>query len=242
MCYNSLKGGESMFSRSELLMGSEAILKLCGKRVAVFGVGGVGGYVCEMLARSGIGAIDLFDSDDVSLSNRNRQIIALESTTGKPKVEVMRERILDINPNVSVMAHRVFYTPENADGYDLSQYDYIADCIDTMSSKIDLIVRATGRNIPIISAMGAGNKLDPTKMQVADIYKTSVCPLARTLRYELRKRGVKHLKCVYSAEEPIKPDEVPKEYGRHIPASMAFCPSVMGIIMAREIVLDLTKG
>ena len=231
-----------MFSRSELLMGSEAILKLCGKRVAVFGVGGVGGYVCEMLARSGIGAIDLFDSDDVSLSNRNRQIIALESTTGKPKVEAMRERILDINPNVSVMAHRVFYTPENADGYDLSQYDYIADCIDTMSSKIDLIVRATGRNIPIISAMGAGNKLDPTKMQVADIYKTSVCPLARTLRYELRKRGVKHLKCVYSAEEPIKPDEVPKEYGRHIPASMAFCPSVMGIIMAREIVLDLTKG
>ena len=231
-----------MFSRSELFMGAEAILKLCGKRVAVFGVGGVGGYVCEMLARSGIGAIDLFDSDDVSLSNRNRQIIALESTTGKPKVEVMRERILDINPNVSVMAHRVFYTPENADGYDLSQYDYIADCIDTMSSKIDLIVRATGRNIPIISAMGAGNKLDPTKMQVADIYKTSVCPLARTLRYELRKRGVKHLKCVYSAEEPIKPDEVPKEYGRHIPASMAFCPSVMGIIMAREIVLDLTKG
>ncbi len=231
-----------MFSRSELLISSEAILKLYGKRVAVFGIGGVGGYVCEMLARSGVGAIDLFDSDGVSLSNRNRQIIALESTTGKPKVEVMRERILDINPKASVTAYQVFYTPENAEDYDLTQYDYIADCIDTMSSKIDLIVRATGKNIPIISAMGAGNKLDPTKMQVADIYKTSVCPLARTLRYELRKRGVKHLKCVYSTEEPIKPNEVPKEYGRHIPASMAFCPSVMGIIMAREIVLDLTKG
>lgn len=231
-----------MFSRSELLLGEQAIELLKNKKVAVFGVGGVGGYVCEILARTGIMHFDLFDSDKVSISNRNRQIIALESTTGHPKVEAMKARILDINPAAEVVTHEVFYTPENADEFDLSKYDYIADCIDTMSAKIELILRAQAADTPIISAMGAGNKLDPTKFEVSDIFKTSVCPLAKTLRYELRKRGVKHLKCVYSKEEPAKPKgEVPKEFGRHIPASVAFCPSVMGIIMASEIIKDLIK-
>lgn len=231
-----------MFSRSELLLGDQAIASLKNKRVAVFGVGGVGGYVCEILARTGIMHFDLFDSDKVSVSNRNRQIIALESTTGHSKVEAMKARILDINPAAEVVTHEVFYTPENADEFDLSKYDYIADCIDTMSAKIELILRAQTADTPIISAMGAGNKLDPTKFEVSDIFKTSVCPLAKTLRYELRKRGVKHLKCVYSKEEPAKPKgEVPKEFGRHIPASVAFCPSVMGIIMASEITKDLIK-
>lgn len=231
-----------MFSRSELLLGKQAIASLKNKRVAVFGIGGVGGYVCEILARTGVARFDLFDSDKVSLSNRNRQIIALESTTGMPKVEAMKQRILDINPKAEVVTHEVFYTPENAGEFDLSRYDYIADCIDTMSAKIELILRAQAANTPIISAMGAGNKLDPTQFEVSDIFKTSVCPLAKTLRYELRRRGVKHLKCVYSKEEPVKPKrEIPKEFGRHIPASVAFCPSVMGIIMASEIIKDLIK-
>lgn len=231
-----------MFSRSELLLGEQAIASLKNKRVAVFGIGGVGGYVCEILARTGVGRFDLFDSDKVSLSNRNRQIIALESTTGMPKVEAMKQRILDINPKAEVVTHEVFYTPENAGEFDLSRYDYIADCIDTMSAKIELILRAQAANTPMISAMGAGNKLDPTQFEVSDIFKTSVCPLAKTLRYELRRRGVKHLKCVYSKEEPVKPKgEIPKEFGRHIPASVAFCPSVMGIIMASEIIKDLIK-
>lgn len=231
-----------MFSRSELLLGEQAIASLKNKRVAVFGIGGVGGYVCEILARTGVARFDLFDSDKVSLSNRNRQIIALESTTGMPKVEAMKQRILDINPKAEVVTHEVFYTPENAGEFDLSRYDYIADCIDTMSAKIELILRAQAANTPIISAMGAGNKLDPTQFEVSDIFKTSVCPLAKTLRYELRRRGVKHLKCVYSKEEPVKPKgEIPKEFGRHIPASVAFCPSVMGIIMASEIIKDLIK-
>lgn len=231
-----------MFSRSELLLGEQAIASLKNKRVAVFGIGGVGGYVCEILARTGVARFDLFDSDKVSLSNRNRQIIALESTTGMPKVEAMKQRILDINPKAEVVTHEVFYTPENAGEFDLSRYDYIADCIDTMSAKIELILRAQAANTPMISAMGAGNKLDPTQFEVSDIFKTSVCPLAKTLRYELRRRGVKHLKCVYSKEEPVKPKgEIPKEFGRHIPASVAFCPSVMGIIMASEIIKDLIK-
>lgn len=231
-----------MFSRSELLLGEQAIASLKNKRVAVFGIGGVGGYVCEILARTGVARFDLFDSDKVSLSNRNRQIIALESTTGMPKVEAMKQRILDINPKAEVVTHEVFYTPENAGEFDLSRYDYIADCIDTMSAKIELILRVQAANTPMISAMGAGNKLDPTQFEVSDIFKTSVCPLAKTLRYELRRRGVKHLKCVYSKEEPVKPKgEIPKEFGRHIPASVAFCPSVMGIIMASEIIKDLIK-
>lgn len=231
----------SIFSRTEILLGEDAMARLKNARVAVFGVGGVGGYVCEMLARSGVGNITLIDSDEVSETNRNRQIIALESTTGRPKVEVMRERILDINPNASVNALNVFYTPENADDYPLDGYDYVADCIDTMSSKIELIMRAKAKGVSIISAMGAGNKLDPTGFEVSDLYKTSVCPLARTLRYELKKRGVKSLKVVYSKEEPKKPKgKVEGEsFGRHIPASVAFAPSAMGIVMASEIVKDL---
>jgi tRNA A37 threonylcarbamoyladenosine dehydratase len=196
-----------------------------------------------MLVRSGIYNISLFDSDTVSTTNRNRQIIALESTTGKPKVEVMRDRILDINPDAKVTINNVFYTPENADDYPISEYDYIADCVDTVSSKIELIVRAKQAGVKIISAMGAGNKLDPTRFEVADIYKTSVCPLARTMRYELRKRGIKSLKTVYSKEEPRKPlgnidDE---SFGRHIPASVAFAPAAMGIVMASEIIRELSN-
>lgn len=231
----------SIFSRTEILLGDEAMERLKNARVAVFGVGGVGGYVCEMLARSGVGHIALIDSDCVSETNRNRQIIALESTTGKPKVGVMRDRILDINPDAEVDAIEMFYTPENAESISLSGYDYIADCIDTMTSKIELIMRAKAVGIKIISAMGAGNKLDPTKFEVSDLYKTSVCPLARTLRYELKRRGVRSLKVVYSKEEPKKPKgEVTDEsFGRHIPASVAFAPSAMGIVMASEIVKDI---
>lgn len=232
-----------IFSRTELLIGADGMERLKNAKVAVFGIGGVGGYVCEMLVRSGIYNISLFDSDTVSTTNRNRQIIALESTTGKPKVEVMRDRILDINPDAKVTINNVFYTPENADDYPISEYDYIADCIDTVSSKIELIVRAKQAGVKIISAMGAGNKLDPTRFEVADIYKTSVCPLARTMRYELRKRGIKSLKTVYSKEEPRKPlgnidDE---SFGRHIPASVAFAPAAMGIVMASEIIRELSN-
>lgn len=230
-----------IFSRTELLIGADGMNRLKNAKVAVFGVGGVGGYVCEMLARSGIYNIALFDSDIVGETNRNRQIIALESTMGKPKAEVMRDRILDINPNARVSVNNVFYTPENADGYPLSGYDYVADCIDTASSKIELIVRANRERTRIISAMGAGNKLDPTCFEVADIYKTSVCPLARIMRYELRKRGIRSLKTVYSRETPLKPlgDINDESFGRHIPASAAFAPAAMGIVMASEIVRDI---
>lgn len=232
-----------IFSRTELLIGADGMDRLKNAKVAVFGIGGVGGYVCEMLVRSGIYNISLFDSDTVSTTNRNRQIIALESTTGKPKVEVMRDRILDINPDAKVIVNNVFYTPENADDYPISEYDYIADCIDTVSSKIELIVRAKQAGVKIISAMGAGNKLDPTRFEVADIYKTSVCPLARTMRYELRKRGIKSLKTVYSKEEPRKPlgDIDDESFGRHIPASVAFAPAAMGIVMASEIIRELSN-
>lgn len=232
-----------IFSRTELLIGADGMERLKNAKVAVFGIGGVGGYVCEMLVRSGIYNISLFDSDTVSTTNRNRQIIALESTTGKPKVEVMRDRILDINPDAKVTINNVFYTPENADDYPISEYDYIADCIDTVSSKIELIVRAKQAGVKIISAMGAGNKLDPTRFEVADIYKTSVCPLARTMRYELRKRGIKSLKTVYSKEEPRKPlgDIDDESFGRHIPASVAFAPAAMGIVMASEIIRELSN-
>ncbi len=232
-----------IFSRTELLIGAEGMARLKSAKVAVFGIGGVGGYVCEILARSGVGNIALFDSDTVSVTNRNRQIIALESTTGRPKVELMRERILDINPGACVSANSVFYTSENACDYPLSEYDYIADCIDTVSSKIELIVRADSAGVRIISAMGAGNKLDPARFEVADIYKTSVCPLARTMRYELRKRGIKSLKTVYSKEEPRKlPGNIGEEsFGRHIPASVAFAPAAMGIVMASEIIKDISE-
>lgn len=222
------------------MLGESAMDRLKEARVAVFGIGGVGGYVAEMLSRSGVGSISLIDSDTVSETNINRQIIALYSTVGKLKTQVMKERILDINPQADVITYNVFYTPQNADSFDLSGYDYIADCIDTMSSKIELIVRAQNNNVPIISAMGAGNKLNPTDFLVADIYKTSVCPLARTLRSELRKRGVKSLKTVYSKEEPKKSLCAEDTcYGRHAPASVAFAPSAMGIIMASEIIKDI---
>lgn len=233
----------SLFKRTELLLGEDAMKKLKGARVAVFGIGGVGGYVCETLARSGVYGLTLFDSDTVSETNRNRQIIALKSTMGLAKTQAMKERILDINPEANVTVHNIFYTPENAGDFPLDGFDYIADCIDTVSSKIELIVRAKAAGVPIISAMGAGNKLDPTRFEVADIYKTSVCPLARTMRYELKRRGIKDLKVVYSKEEPIKPiGSVDGEsYGRHLPASVAFAPSVMGIIMASEIIKDIVK-
>ena len=183
----------TQFSRTELLLGEEALSKLKASRVAVFGVGGVGGYVCEALVRSGIGSFDLVDHDTVSLTNLNRQIIALHSTIGKYKVDVMKERMLDINPDVQVNAFRMFYLPETADQFDFSVYDYVVDAVDTVSAKISIILRAKEAGVPVISAMGAGNKLDPTRFRVADIYKTSVCPLAKVMRTELKKRGVKHL-------------------------------------------------
>lgn len=232
----------SLFGRTELLLGGEAMDRLKGARVAVFGIGGVGGYVAEILARSGIYQMTLFDNDTVSETNRNRQIIALESTMGIAKTQAMKERILDINPNASVTVHNVFYTPDNAADYPLDGFDYIADCIDTVSSKIELIKRAKAAGVPIISAMGAGNKLDPTRFEVSDIYKTSVCPLARTMRYELKRLGIRDLKVVYSKETPVKPLGIVdgEAYGRHPPASVAFAPSVMGIIMASEIIKDIS--
>lgn len=230
------------FSRTARLIGIPGIERLQQTRVAIFGVGGVGGFAAEALARSGIGAIDLFDSDVVSESNINRQIIALHSTLGRPKVEVMRERLSDINPEVRVEAHRLFYLPENADTVDLTQYDYIVDAVDTVAAKIELAVRSEALKIPLISAMGAGNKLDPSAFEVSDIYKTSVCPLARAMRQALKKRGVKRLKVVYSREIPIEnAPGFPIEDGKSRPApgSTAFCPSVAGLIMAGEVVRDL---
>ena len=224
--------------RSEMLIGKEALEKLKKSGVAIFGVGGVGGYVAEALARMGVGRIALIDNDKVSVSNINRQIIALHSTVGQYKTEVMRDRILDINPNAKVETFNMFYLPENADSIDLKNYDYIADAIDTVSAKIELAVRADKFGVPIISAMGTGNKLDPTKLEVTDIHKTSGCPLARVMRKKLRDRGVKKLKVVYSKEEPVRPKfnaEKPST-----PGSVAFVPSVAGLIMAGEIVRGLT--
>ena len=227
------------FSRTLNLYGEDAIVKLNNSRVAVFGVGGVGGYLCEALCRAGVGQIDIFDKDTVSLSNINRQIIALHSTVGQSKVDVMKARLLDINPDCKVVSNNVFYLPENADEYDLSIYDYIADAVDTVSAKISLAQRAYSLNIPIISAMGAGNKTDPTKFEVADIYKTEVCPLARVMRRELKSRGIKKLKVVYSREEPRKSDIYDRESKKSIPGSLSFVPSVMGLIMASEIINDI---
>lgn len=231
------------FVRTAYILGEDAVGALLQKRIAVFGVGGVGGYVCESLARSGVGAIDLFDADCVSASNINRQIVALHSTVGRPKVEVMKERILDINPECRVNIFKVFYLPDNADEFDLSIYDYIADAVDTVKAKIELCVRAKRLGIPIICAMGAGNKLDPTGFKVSDISKTSVCPLAKVMRRELRARGIYHLKVVYSEELPSRvtcEDELLPEGKRSVPGSLAFVPSVMGLIMGGEIVKDLT--
>lgn len=229
------------FVRTEMLLGKENAERLRNKRVIVFGVGGVGGYVCEALCRSGIGQIDVVDDDDVSASNINRQIIALHSTLGRKKVDAMCERMRDINPYVRATPYPVFYSYDNENAFDFSQYDYIVDAIDTVSGKIALAVKAQEAGVPIISSMGAGNKLDPTAFKVADIYKTSVCPLARVMRYELKKRNVKTLKVVYSEEKP-REAEIPehlKGEKKIPPASCAFIPSVVGLIIASEVIKDL---
>ena len=224
--------------RTEMLFGKEKVDKLLSKRVIVFGIGGVGGYTCEALARTGVGTIDLVDSDTVALSNINRQIIALQSTVGKYKTEVMKDRIKDINPKIQVNLFTEFYTKEMIEEFDFTGYDYIVDAIDTVSSKIALVEKAEKLGIPIISAMGAGNKTDPCAFKVADIYKTSVCPLARVMRQKLKEKGIKHLKVVYSEEKPSAA-VTEKENGRLTPASCAFVPSVAGLILASEVIKDL---
>lgn len=231
----------NIFSRTEMLFGKENVEKLKNKKVIVFGIGGVGGYVCEALARTGVGFIDLVDNDTVSESNINRQIIALHSTVGKFKTEVMRERLLDINPNIEINIYNCFYTPETSNQFDFSKYDYVVDAIDTVSGKIELVLQAQKCNTPIIASMGTGNKINPCGFKVADIYKTSVCPLARVMRTELKKRGVKKLKVVYSEETPISHADPTKENGRYIPASCAFIPSVAGLIIASEVIKELIK-
>lgn len=248
----------NQFSRTELLLGKNAMDKLASSRVAVFGIGGVGGYTVEALVRSGIGAVDLIDDDKVCLTNINRQIFATHKTVGQYKVDVAEERILEINPNVKVTKYKTFYTPDTADEFDFTQYDYIVDAIDTVTGKIALVENANAASAPIISSMGAGNKLDPTAFEVADIYKTSVCPLAKVMRRELKKRGVKKLKVVYSKEPAITPiDDVAISCRQHcicppgtkrkctqrrqVPGSNAFVPSVVGLIIAGEVVKDLTS-
>lgn len=263
------------FTRTELLLGSAALFQLAKSKIAIFGIGGVGSYVTEALARSGVGHFVLIDSDIVNTSNINRQLLALHSTVGRPKVDVMRERILDINPQATVETRQLFVLPENADGLLQPDWDYIVDAIDTVSAKIELVVRARAMGIPIISSMGAGNKLDPTRFEVVDLYKTSVCPLSKVMRRELKKRGIDSLKVVYSPEEPLTPEEpmpdaqladneeplglegpltaeavanllpdAEKELPRapikrRIPGSVAFVPSVVGLIIAGEVIKDL---
>ena len=230
------------FSRTELLLGKAAVEHLSKCRVAVFGIGGVGGYVCEALARSGVGAFDLIDNDKVCLSNINRQIIATTKTVGEYKTDVMRDRILDINPDAEVNAYKCFFLPENASDFPFDKYDYVVDAIDTVTAKIELVMQCQKTGVPIISSMGAGNKLDPTQFRVADIYKTKMDPLAKVMRRELKKRGVTKLKVVYSEEEPISPAESePQSNGRRsTPGSTAFVPSVAGLIIASEVIKDLT--
>lgn len=230
----------NQFSRTAILLGVEAMQKLKNSSVAIFGVGGVGGYVAEALARSGVGTLDLFDNDTVSKTNINRQIYALHSTIGQYKTEVAAKRIADINPEAVVNCHKVFYMPDNADKYDLSKYNYIIDAIDTVTAKIELVVRAQKADVPIISSMGTGNKLDPLSFEVTDIFKTTMCPLAKVMRYELKKRGIKKLKVIYSKEKPLTPlstDEVSSK--RQVPGSTAFVPSVAGLIIASEVIKDL---
>lgn len=234
----------NQFSRTQLLLGEAAMARLAAARVAVFGIGGVGGYVCEALVRSGVGSFDLIDDDQVCLTNLNRQIIATRRTVGRDKVEVMRERMLEINPEAEIRTHKCFVLPENAGDFPYADYDYVVDAIDTVSAKLQLIVRSQAAGVPVISAMGAGNKLDGSQFRVADIYETKVCPLARVMRYELRKRGVKSLKVVYSEEQPIRPVMQSDEEAagrRSIPGSTAFVPAIAGLLIAGEIVRDLTK-
>ncbi len=226
---------DNRFSRTELLIGKESIEKLNKSKVAVFGIGGVGSYVVEGLARAGVGSFILVDKDEVDITNINRQIIATTKTVGRPKVEVAKKRILEINPEAKVEIYQEFFMPETKGILDES-IDYIVDAVDTVTAKIELIVRANKLNIPIISSMGTGNKLDPTQFEVTDIYKTSVCPLAKVMRKELKIRGIKKLKVVYSKEEPIKQEE------RGVPASISFVPSVAGLIIAGEVIKNLSKG
>lgn len=233
---------EHIFSRTERLLGSEPLEILKNARVAVFGVGGVGGYTVEALARSGVGTLDLIDNDTVALSNINRQIIALQSTVGLPKVEVAAARVKDINPDIQVNIYQTFFLPDTADSFPFEKYDYVVDAIDTVTGKISLIECAKKAGCPIISSMGAGNKLDPTKFKVADIQKTSVCPLAKVMRRELKKRNIKDVKVVYSEEEAISPITSEEETGRKVaPGSIAFVPSVVGLIIAGEVIKDLIK-
>ena len=232
------------YERLKLLIGEEGLNKLKNSHVAVFGVGGVGGYVCEALVRSGIGQIDLIDHDTVSESNLNRQIIALHSTIGKLKVDVLKERLLDIDPKVKVNTYPVFFLPENADDFDFAGYDYVIDAVDTVTAKIEIILKAKEYNVPVISSMGTGNKLDPSRLEVSDIYKTEMCPLAKVMRKEMKKRGVKKLKVVYSREKPIDVDcsnmKLP-EGKRSIPGSTAFVPPAAGLLIASEVVKDLIR-
>ena len=229
------------FSRTQLLLGEAGMERLRNARVAIFGIGGVGGYVCEALVRSGIGAFDLVDNDTVSFSNLNRQIIATHDTLERPKVEVMKERLLSINPDIKVEAYETFYLPENAEQFDFSSYDYIVDAVDTVTAKLEIITRAKSLGVPVISAMGAGNKMDPGRLRIADIYKTSVCPLAKVMRKELRDRGIDSLKVVYSDEPPIKrkkgEDNVLGD--ERTPGSTPFVPAAAGLMMAAEIVKDI---
>lgn len=247
----------NQFSRTQLLLGKDAMDKLRTCRVAVFGIGGVGGFVCEALVRSGVGRFDLIDDDKVCLTNINRQIIATRKTIGQYKVDVMKERMLEINPDVDVTVHKCFFLPENANDFPFDEYDYVVDAVDTVSAKIELVMQAQKHNVHVISCMGAGNKLDGSQFRVADIYKTKVCPLARVMRYELRKRGVKKLKVVYSEEKPTRPIEdmaiscrancICPPGAKHkcterrdIPGSVAFVPSVAGLLIAGEVIKDLT--
>lgn len=234
----------SQFSRTEMLFGIEAMNKIRQARVAVFGIGGVGGYAVEALARSGIGTLDLFDNDQVSLTNLNRQIIATRKTIGQDKVDAARNRILEINPDTTVNTYKMFYMPEISGEVDLSVYDYVLDAIDTVTGKIELIVKAKEASVPVISSMGAGNKIDATAFEVADIYQTSVCPLAKVMRKELKARGIQELKVVYSREVPRKPIGICEETvegRRQIPASNAYVPAVAGLIMAGEVIKDLCR-
>jgi len=246
----------NQFSRTQLLLGEEAMDRLKNSRVAIFGIGGVGGYVCEALVRSGVGQFDLIDDDKVCLTNINRQIIATRKTIGKYKTEVMKERMMDINPDVTVNIHNCFFLPENADGFPFEEYDFVVDAVDTVTAKVELVMKCQEKGVPIISSMGAGNKLDASAFRVADIYKTKMCPLAKVMRHELKKRGVKKLKVVYSEEKPIRPlDDMSISCRtncicppgakhkcterRDIPGSVAFVPSVAGLIIAGEVIKEL---
>ena len=249
----------NQFSRTQLLYGEEAIKKLSDSRVAVFGIGGVGGYVCEALVRSGVGHFDLIDDDKVCLTNLNRQILATRKTVGKYKAEVMAERMKEINPDVDIRIHKCFFLPENANDFQFDEYDYVVDAVDTVTAKLELIMRSQSFGVPIISAMGAGNKIDAGRLKIADIYDTQVCPLARIMRHELRKRGVKKLKVVYSDEQPIRPIEDMSiscrthcicppgaqhkcTERRDIPGSTAFVPAVAGLLIAGEVINDICRA